>query len=119
MDPILLGKGITDDIAVTLLPKLGNRHGLVAGATGIDVALLVVAADDGVMPQTQECIAHAKAADVPVIVALNKTDLPESNIEKILGELAANEITPAEWGGDVEVVRTGGRYVQPGGPPGL
>ena len=76
------------------------------GANVTDIVILVVAADDGVMPQTLECIAHAKAADVPVIVALNKTDLPESNIEKILGELAANEITPAEWGGDVEVVRT-------------
>ena len=76
------------------------------GANVTDIVILVVAADDGVMPQTLECIAHAKAAEVPVIVALNKTDLPESNIEKILGELAANEITPAEWGGDVEVVRT-------------
>ncbi len=76
------------------------------GANVTDIVILVVAADDGVMPQTLECIAHAKAADVPVIVALNKTDLPESNIEKILGELAANEVTPAEWGGDVEVVRT-------------
>jgi translation initiation factor IF-2 len=76
------------------------------GANVTDIVILVVAADDGVMPQTLECIAHAKSADVPVIVALNKTDLPESNIEKILGELAANEVTPAEWGGDVEVVRT-------------
>ena len=76
------------------------------GAHVTDIVVLVVAADDGVMPQTEECISHAKAADVPVIVALNKTDLPESNIEKVLGELAANEITPAEWGGDVEVVRT-------------
>jgi translation initiation factor IF-2 len=76
------------------------------GASVTDIVVLVVAADDGVMPQTQECISHAKVADVPVIVALNKTDLPDSNIEKVLGELAANEITPAEWGGDVEVVRT-------------
>ena len=76
------------------------------GANVTDIVVLVVAADDGVMPQTQECISHAKVADVPVIVALNKTDLPDSNIEKVLGELAANEITPAEWGGDVEVVRT-------------
>jgi translation initiation factor IF-2 len=58
------------------------------------------------MPQTVECIAHAKAAEVPVIVAMNKTDLPESNFDKVLADLAANEITPAEWGGDVEVVRT-------------
>ena len=76
------------------------------GANVTDIVVLVVAADDGVMPQTVECIAHAKAAEVPVIVAMNKTDLPESNFDKVLADLAANEITPAEWGGDVEVVRT-------------
>jgi len=76
------------------------------GANVTDIVVLVVAADDGVMPQTVECISHARAADVPVIVALNKTDLPESNIDKILADLAANEMIPVEWGGDVEVVRT-------------
>ena len=76
------------------------------GANVTDIVVLVVAADDGVMPQTVECIAHARVAEVPVIVALNKTDLPETNIDKVLADLAANEITPAEWGGDVEVVRT-------------
>ncbi|HCD00429.1 MAG TPA: translation initiation factor IF-2, partial [Planctomycetaceae bacterium] len=76
------------------------------GANVTDIVVLVVAADDGVMPQTVECISHARAAGVPVIVALNKTDLPESNIDKILADLAANEMIPVEWGGDVEVVRT-------------
>ncbi len=76
------------------------------GADVTDIVILVVAADDGVMPQTVECIAHAKAADVPIIVAMNKIDLPETNPEKVLADLSANEIMPAEWGGDVEVVRT-------------
>lgn len=76
------------------------------GANVTDIVILVVAADDGVMPQTVECIAHARTADVPIIVAMNKIDLPDSNAEKVLADLAANEITPAEWGGDVEVVRT-------------
>ncbi|MFP6769719.1 MAG: translation initiation factor IF-2 [Planctomycetaceae bacterium] len=76
------------------------------GADVTDIVILVVAADDGVMPQTIECIAHAKAADVPIIVAMNKIDLPETNPEKVLADLSANEIMPAEWGGDVEVVRT-------------
>ena len=76
------------------------------GANVTDIVILVVAADDGVMPQTVECIAHARAAEVPIIVAMNKMDLPDSNAEKVLADLAANEITPAEWGGDVEVVRT-------------
>jgi translation initiation factor IF-2 len=76
------------------------------GANVTDIVVLVVAADDGVMPQTVECISHARAAGVPVIVALNKTDLPESNIDKILADLAANEMIPVEWGGDVEVIRT-------------
>ena len=68
------------------------------GANVTDIVVLVVAADDGVMPQTVECISHARAAGVPVIVALNKTDLPESNIDKILADLAANEMIPVEWG---------------------
>ena len=65
--------------------------------------VLVVAADDGVMPQTVECISHAKAAGVPIVVAMNKIDLPDANEQKVLQDLAAHEITPAEWGGDVEV----------------
>ena len=79
------------------------------GANVTDIAVLVVAADDGVMPQTEEAISHAKAAGVPIIIALNKTDLPgitEEHINTIMGELPAYELTPSEWGGDVEVVRT-------------
>ncbi len=76
------------------------------GANVTDIVVLVVAADDGVMPQTVECISHAKATGVPIVVALNKIDLPDVNIPKIQGDLAANEVVPQEWGGDVEVVKT-------------
>ena len=68
--------------------------------------MLVVAADDGVMPQTEEAISHAKAAGVPIVVALNKIDLPGINVERIYQQLAASELLPTEWGGDVEVVKT-------------
>lgn len=76
------------------------------GANVTDIAVLVVAADDGVMPQTEEAISHAKAAGVPIIVALNKIDLPSANPEKVLQDLAQHELLPSEWGGEIEVVRT-------------
>ena len=76
------------------------------GANVTDIIVLVVAANDSVMPQTVECISHAKAAGVPVIVALNKSDLPDINEQRILGDLSSNGIQPQEWGGDIEVVRT-------------
>ena len=76
------------------------------GANVTDVVVLVVAADDGVMPQTVESISHAKAANVPIVVALNKIDKPEANANRVLGQLAEHGLNPAEWGGDVEVVRT-------------
>ncbi|MFG0306304.1 MAG: translation initiation factor IF-2 [Phycisphaerales bacterium JB040] len=78
------------------------------GANVTDIVVLVVAADDGVMPQTAESISHAKAAGVPIIVALNKIDKPEatdSNIQRILGQLAEHELNPTDWGGETEVVR--------------
>jgi len=76
------------------------------GANMTDVAVLVVAADDGVMPQTIEAIAHSKAANVPVIVALNKIDLPGCDINRVYSQLAEQELAPAEWGGETEVVKT-------------
>lgn len=76
------------------------------GAQVTDIAVLVVAGDDGVMPQTEEAISHARAAGVPIVVALNKMDLPGVNLERIYQQLAANELLPSEWGGDVEVVKT-------------
>ncbi|MEN1679798.1 MAG: translation initiation factor IF-2 [Planctomycetota bacterium] len=76
------------------------------GANVTDIAVLVVAADDGVMPQTEEAISHARAAEVPIIVALNKADLPGVDFNKVMADLAANDLQPSEWGGDVEVVKT-------------
>jgi translation initiation factor IF-2 len=75
------------------------------GANVTDMIVLVVAADDGVMPQTVECIAHAKAAEVPIVVAMNKTDLPGVDQQRVLTGLSQHEILPVEWGGDTEVVR--------------
>jgi len=76
------------------------------GANMTDVVVLVVAADDGVMPQTVEAISHAKAAKVPIIVALNKTDVPNANVQRVLGQLAEHGLNPREWGGDTEVIQT-------------
>ncbi len=76
------------------------------GANVTDIIVLVVAADDGVMPQTVECISHAKAAKVPIVVAMNKIDRPDTDEQRVLSELASHDIIPSEWGGDVEVVRT-------------
>jgi translation initiation factor IF-2 len=76
------------------------------GANMTDVVVLVVAADDGVMPQTIEAIHHAKAANVPVIVALNKIDLPGRDINRIYAQLAEHELAPVEWSGQTEVVKT-------------
>ena len=70
------------------------------GAQITDIAILVIAADDGVMPQTVEAINHAKAAEIPIIVAVNKIDLPGANVEKIKQELMEYELVPEEWGGD-------------------
>ncbi len=70
------------------------------GAQITDIAILVVAANDGVMPQTVEAINHAKAAEIPIIVAVNKMDLPGANVEKIKEELTEHELVPEEWGGE-------------------
>ena len=76
------------------------------GANVTDIAVLVIAADDGIMPQTEEAISHAKAAKVPIVVALNKVDLPGVDLNRILTQMTEHGLTPSEWGGDVEVVRT-------------
>lgn len=78
------------------------------GANVTDIVVLVVAANDGVMPQTVECISHAKAAGVPIVVALNKVDLPDRNEQRVLTDLSTHNVLASEWGGDVEVVRTSG-----------
>ena len=111
--------GITQHIRAYQIEKDGRKIAFVdtpgheaftemraRGANVTDIAVLVVAADDGVMPQTEEAISHVKAAGVPIVVALNKTDLPSANIDRAYQQLAASELLPTEWGGDTEVVKT-------------
>lgn len=73
------------------------------GASITDIVIIIVAADDGIMPQTKEAIDHAKAAGVPIIVAINKIDKPDANIERVMTGLVEAGLTPEEWGGDVIV----------------
>lgn len=75
------------------------------GAKSTDIAILVVAADDGIMPQTIEAINHAKAAEIPIIVAVNKIDKPDANPDKILQQLTEHGLVPEEWGGDTVCVK--------------
>jgi translation initiation factor IF-2 len=111
--------GITQHIRAYTIDKDGRRISFVdtpgheaftemraRGANVTDIAVLVVAADDGVMPQTEEAISHARAAEVPIVVALNKIDLPGINLERVYTGLSTNELQPSEWGGEVEVVKT-------------
>jgi translation initiation factor IF-2 len=99
-----------DNVAVTFLDTPGHEAFTALRARGAqitDICVLVVAADDGVMPQTVEAINHAKAANVPIVVALNKIDLGTQNVNKIYGQLAERGLTPSgDWGGDIDVVHT-------------
>jgi len=82
------------------------------GAMCTDIAILVVAADDGIMPQTIEAINHAKAANIPIIVAVNKMDKPGANPDRILSQLTEHGLTPSDWGGDTEVCRIAAKFGQ-------
>ena len=92
-----------NDREITFLDTPGHEAFTAMRARGAqitDIAILVVAANDGVMPQTVEAINHAKSAEIPIIVAVNKMDLPDANIDKVKQELMAYELVPEEWGGD-------------------
>ena len=92
-----------NDREITFLDTPGHEAFTAMRARGAqitDIAILVVAANDGVMPQTVEAINHAKSAGIPIIVAINKMDLPDANIDKVKQELMAYELVPEEWGGD-------------------
>jgi translation initiation factor IF-2 len=82
------------------------------GAKATDIVILVVAADDGVMPQTKEAIAHARAANVPLVVAVTKIDKPEANVERVKQELVAEGVTPEDWGGDAMFVEVSSKSGQ-------
>ena len=82
------------------------------GAKATDIVILVVAADDGVMPQTKEAIAHARAANVPLVVAVTKVDKPEANVEKVKQELVAEGVTPEDWGGDAMFIEVSSKSGQ-------
>jgi translation initiation factor IF-2 len=111
--------GITQHIRAYQISKDGRKIAFVdtpgheaftemraRGANVTDIAVLVVAAEDGVMPQTEEAISHARAAGVPIVVALNKIDLPGADPNRVMQQLAAQNLLPSEWGGDIEVIRT-------------
>ncbi|MBP6058771.1 MAG: translation initiation factor IF-2 [Nitrosomonas sp.] len=100
---------------ITFLDTPGHEAFTAMRARGTkitDIVILVVAADDGVMPQTIEAVHHAKAAKIPIIVAVNKMDKPEANVERIRHELVAHQVVPEDWGGDTMFVEVSAKTGQ-------
>ncbi|HZS94562.1 MAG TPA: translation initiation factor IF-2 [Chloroflexota bacterium] len=105
-------QAVKNDQRITFLDTPGHAaftQMRARGAQVTDVAIIVVAADDGVMPQTREAISHARAANVPIIVALNKMDKPEANPDRVKAELNEAGLNLVEWGGDIELVPVSAR----------
>src|SRR5918911_1690903 len=103
--PVVTIMGHVDHGKTTFLDTPGHEAFTAMRARGAkvtDIAVLVVAADDGVMPQTRESISHARAANVPIVVAINKIDVPEADPNRVRGELAAEDLQPEEWGGNTQ-----------------
>jgi len=101
-----------DDRAITFLDTPGHQAFTAMRARGAqvtDIAVIVVAADDGVMPQTREAIDHARAAEVPMMIAVNKIDKESADPNRVRGELAQQGLSPADWGGDTEFVDVSAR----------
>src|SRR5262249_47458972 len=104
-----------DGRAVTFLDTPGHEAFTAMRARGAkvtDIAVLVVAADDGVMPQTRESISHARAADVPIVVAVNKIDLPDANADRVRNELASEGLQPEDWGGQTQYAEVSAKQKQ-------
>src|SRR5712671_4620584 len=108
-------KVVVNDRAVVFVDTPGHEaftRMRARGAKVTDIVVLVVAADDGVMPQTKEAIDHARAAKVPIIVAINKIDKPEAQLERVKRQLTETGLMPAEWGGDTEFVEVSAKKKQ-------
>ena len=101
-------QAVRNDRALTFIDTPGHEAFTAMrarGAQATDIVILVVAADDGVMPQTVEALNHAKAAEVPIVVAINKVDREQANVDRVKQQLSEQGLVPSDWGGDVEMVQ--------------